>query len=137
MYRADFHLEKILLAYGFIETTSNRNKIKGKKSFRLSKTSKKEIYFDYIHIIIWNSIHQQDQTYSMTESELRVLLLYFKLSLSDFKEIDLNGHFNFKKALESIESIKKEYEQLLRFDCQKPHRDKLKRIIDLYDNIKI
>jgi hypothetical protein len=46
-YKANQELENILLNQGFIEVTSERDKFKGKKAFRLSQKSRKEVYFDY------------------------------------------------------------------------------------------
>lgn len=55
-YSADKELEDILLKFGFIETANKRNPLKGKKEFRLSKSAQKNIYFDYINIIVIQKI---------------------------------------------------------------------------------
>ncbi|MEM7109539.1 MAG: hypothetical protein AAF519_15035 [Bacteroidota bacterium] len=51
-FEANDELDEILTTNGFIDTTSERDKKKGKKSFKLSKNFRKEIYFDYINIKI-------------------------------------------------------------------------------------
>lgn len=136
-YKADDVLVVILKSHGFIETSSSIDKQKGKKRFKLSKSAQKEIHFNYENIEIFNSSQGQDSTYSLSELDLKILFFYFKLPSSDFKEIDLKGQFRFEKVSERIESIKEEYNDLVRFDCQKAHRNKLKRIIDFYNNIQI
>jgi hypothetical protein len=75
-YEANNELEQILLKQGFIDASSKRDKVKGKKCFKLSKQSRKEIYFDYINIRILDSIHGQDSRIEMTEEELKLLMLY-------------------------------------------------------------
>ncbi|MDY8136910.1 hypothetical protein [Aquimarina sp. 2201CG5-10] len=136
-YEANEELENILLKKGFIETTSQRDKKKGKKSFKLSKNAKKEIYFDYINIHILNSIHGQDSEIKITESQLKSILLYFKLNSTDFKEINQNGKFDFKKTEEGLTSMKDELQDLIKFDLHKPRRNKLTRILKEYEDITL
>lgn len=136
-YKADQELEKILIALGFVETTSERNKKKGKKSFKLSQNAKKEIHFDYINIQVFNSFHEEDSRIEMTELELKSLLLYFKLKSTDFKEIDRNGCFDFNKTEQGINSIKTELKNLIEFDVHKARQNKLNRIIETYTEIRL
>ncbi len=134
-YQANGKLEQILLNQGFIDTTSQIDKLKGKKSFKLTKNSRKEIYFDYINIRILESTKGHDSCYKMTEDELKYLLLFFKLKSTDFKEIDHNGKFNFKKSKERLDSLSKELQSLTKYNMHKPRRVKLKRILDSFENI--
>lgn len=136
-YQVGDELEKILINQGFIETTSNRDKIKGKKSFKLSKQSKKEIYFDYENIIILNSNQGQDSRMSLKETELKLLLLYFKLKSTDYKEFDEKNKFNFFKAEKRLSSIKTEIERLEKFNLHGLRKEKLKRIIETFNKINL
>ena len=133
-YIADKELENILLSYGLIETTVD--KLKGKKTFKLSKSARKEVFFDYETIYVRNGIHG-NSTYRMTETELQCLLLFFKLSSNDFKEFDPNGNFDFKSVEERMPSLRREYEKLKELNIQKSRRDKIERILQTFDNINL
>lgn len=137
IYEANNELAEILLSQGFIDTTSPVDKIKKKKSFKLAKKSRKEIYFDYINIQIYNSACGQDSRIHLTETELKLLLLYFKLSPNDFKELDINGNFEFKNAETRLDYLKKEFEDLKQYDFQKRRKEKLMRIFNTFENISL
>lgn len=137
MYQANSELEKILIKHGFIETTSKSDLFKGKKSFKLSRNSRKEIYFDYINIRIENSFHVMDCKTRLNENELKLVLLYFKLNTEDFKELSTNGYFNFTIVEVKIERLYKELEDLRKFNVQKLRQKKVSRILDTYESIII
>jgi len=48
-FECNTELENILIAQGFAETSSLRDKVKGKKEFRFKNSSTK-LYFDYINL---------------------------------------------------------------------------------------
>jgi len=137
MYEANKELEEILKKQGFIETTADRNKLKGKKSFKLSKNARKEIYFDYINIRIENAIQVMDSTTKMDEKELKYVLLYFKIKTEDFKEFSTNGTFNFTKVKEGLVRLYKELEDLKEFNFKKLRQNKISRILSTYESITI
>lgn len=136
-YEANNKLTKILIKQGFIETTSQINKDKEKKSFKLSKFARKGICFDYINIRVINSTNIYDSRIKMTESELKSLLLYFKLPANAFKEFDSNGRFNFTKTVKQIEKLRKELILQTELNINDRRNKKIKKIIDFYDKIKI
>lgn len=136
-YQANNELFSILKQNGLIDTTSERNKIKGKKSFKISKNARKEIHFDYINIHIYNSAHEQDYKTELTEQDLKNLIFYTKLPLADFKEFSLFGKFNFKKFEERIDSLKKDLELLIEFNLRKKRQNKIKALFKIYDDIVI
>ncbi len=131
---ADLRLEKILLDKGFIETTSERNKIKGKKSFKLSKNAQKEIYFDYINIKILPSGNSRIK---MTEEELKYVFLYFELTSIDFKELVYDGEFDFENVRKGINSLKKELKLHEELNCRFRRKNKIERILKRYNEISI
>ena len=137
IYKADDELATILLNQGFIETTSKENIIKGRKSFKTTKNASKEIYFNYIHIQIQDSIHIMDDCYEMNEYELKLLLLYFRLKSEDRKELSDAGVFKFKRMDERLNAIKTELEDLKEFDLHAARQKKIQRIIDTYNSIKL
>ena len=136
IYEVNNELESILLKQDLVATTSERDKKKGKKSFKKTKQSRKEIFFDHIQIRILNGIGQ-DSRIKITQSELKALILYFKLNSTDFKELEPNGQFNFENTLEGLKSFKKEVEKLTELNLNKPRRTKLLRILNTYENINL
>ncbi len=136
-YRADKELENILINNGFIETTSEENRKKGKKSFKTSKNARKRIYFDYINIKILKGSHIMDDCYEMTEKELKLLLLYFKLNYVDRKKLSESGIFNFKKINERFVMIVEELKALKEFNIKNKRQITLERIIKTYETITL
>lgn len=136
-FEANDELTEILTTNGFIDTTSERDKKKGKKSFKLSKNSRKEIYFDYINIKIWRNSGLQDDRIEMTEEELKLLLLYFKLSTSDIQTIDRNGQFNFKKWAQRIVDIREDKRTHERLNFRMNRVVKMNRILTTLDDIHL
>jgi len=136
-YEANNELEQILLKQGFTDTSSKNDKIKGKKCFKLSKQAQKEIYFDYINIRILNSTHIQDSRTEITLEELKLLMLYFKLESSDYKEINSLGKFDFKSTIGRFNSLQNELQKLTELDIQVPRRKKIERIVEMYKNINL
>jgi len=134
-YKADDELERLLLNLGFIETTSKRNQLKKKKSFKLSKHARKEIYFDYINIVVINGMYIEDQKISLTEKELKCLLLFFFLKQSDYSEINKERSFTFNNISERIDSIYKMLDNLKKANSKNKKIGQWNRIIDTYENI--
>lgn len=137
MYEANEELAAILLKNGFIDTTSERDKNKGKREFRLNKNSRKKIYFDYINIRIENGFHVCDNKINLSENDLRLAFLYFKLNTSDLKDVFDDNKFSFTNSFERLESLKKELSNLKDFDVQKRRQNKIERILNFYTNINI
>lgn len=139
VYQANEELENVLLNQGFIETTSEIEKKKGKKRFYLSHNNKREIYFNYINIEIYDSSYKLDSRIKMTEKELRVVLLYFKLNTADFKEFSSTRNLSIEKMEERLASIYKESEALQKFGTSKTKTrlDNISRILEIYESIII
>lgn len=135
MYKVNKELEEILKKFGFIEATTERDKIKGKKEFRLSKNARKKIYFDYINIRIVNSFYILDSTTKMDERKLKSVLLYFILTTNDFKELSINGAFSFTEVEKRLASLYEEIERVKELDVQKQRQQKISRILRIYESI--
>lgn len=135
-FEANDELAGILLNQGLIETTSERNKIKGKKSFKTSKQSRKEIYFDYININVINTavLHQ---SLRLSEFELRLILLFLKMDSRDYSEISPNRSFDLSSVIDKIEMIKYELSILENTDSRKNRQRKLRRILAFFESIAI
>lgn len=139
VYQANEELERILLNQGFIETSSEIEKKKGKKRFNLSHNNKREIYFNYINIEIYDSSYRLDSRIKMTEKELRIVLLYFKLSTADFKEFSSTRNLSIEKMEERLASLYMESETLQKFGASKAGKrlDSILRILEIYESISL
>jgi len=136
-YKANDELIEILKTNNFIETSSKIDIKKGKKSFKLSKRAKKLIHFDYTNIVIYNGIHGQEEKLEINESELKILILYFKLNSTDLKEITKDLPFKFNFAIEHFNYLKEEVEDWKRLKIRKRRITKLERIIKIYNQTKL
>lgn len=136
-YAADKELESILLLNGFIETSSKEEILKGKKRFKTNKSSRKVICFDYITIKVYYSSVGYETYTSLTEKELRLLLLYFKISSNDYKELSSIKGLRINEVKERMARIVDEREQLIKLNIKKARVNKLTRILDLYKGILI
>jgi hypothetical protein len=101
----------------------------------LSANSKKEIYFDYTNITLTNGLAIEDSRIGLKESELKVILLFFSLDKTDFKELNAGNRFNINKIAIKLNSIESEYKELFEYDMNTKRQIKLKRILDTYKNI--
>lgn len=134
-YSANKDLEDLLLKFDFIDTTDKRNQLKGKKEFRLSRHGQKRIYFDYINITIIQRHRMYSLGASLSENDIVIILLFFFLKSGDHMEL-FNDSFSLEGARNILNSIEKEYYDLVEFDLRKPRRDKLKRILDIFEKYK-
>lgn len=136
-YTANKELENILLLNGFIDTSSKEDNVKGKKRFKTTKSSRKEIYFDYINIIVFYRSVSHESYLSLTEEELRVLLLYFKITSTDYQELSSIKGLRIKEVTKRIGMLEDEKEQLVKYNFRKARVGKLTRVLELYKAIQI
>ena len=136
-YETNSELIEILTRNGFIETTTNFERRNSKKSFRIAKQSKKSIYFDNTILTIINSPHICDSRIKLTETELKSLLLYFKLKQTDINELFESKQFKFNIAENRILALKKELILLKDLGIINVRQKKIARIVETFDNITI
>lgn len=136
-YEANTELIEILKSNGFIETTSEISIKKKKKNFKLSKQSKKAISFDHINIYVIYSRTVCESRIRLSETDLKCLLLYFKLKASDLKEISESSLFNFVKMENKISAIRKELKSLKDLNIKNTRQDRLAAIIEIFDKIEL
>lgn len=136
-FRADEELIHVISNFGFKEFTSDSDKIKGKKLYRQTLNSKRGIYFDYINIRIIDAHKVLDLGTSITENELKILLLYFLLSPGDREDYLKINVFNLESMAERLDSLSNELEGLKEFGYQKVRQNKIERILQLYNSLNI
>lgn len=134
IYKANKELQEILKSFGFIETTSERDQKKGKKTFKFPARRGKTINFDHITIVIINDGEYNESILKMDEEQLKLVLLFFLLEPKYFREISRDNGFSFDRTKEGLERIHRELE----FTKNQGYRKaKLNRIIETYSSIKI
>ncbi|AVR46773.1 hypothetical protein C7S20_16725 [Christiangramia fulva] len=136
IFKANEVLINTLIKFGFEETTSNRDKIKRKHAFKLHGKGNKEVYFDYENIQILHRQEEHDSRYTITENELKSLLLFFKLDRADYKIIQPTGRFDFGLVQRRLDEIKVELNILMEKKLKIRRQFKLKRILKLQGNIE-
>lgn len=134
-FKANNILAKKLIDNGFIEVTPEYNRIKGKRNFKKSKRSSKEIYFDYINIRIVNN-SWMDSRIEITEMELYYIFLYFELSANDMKEFNSHSFFSFEEVEKGLIRIEKELNRLIELNVHRRTQNKLSRILKIFELIK-
>ena len=132
MYIANNELSTILINHGFIDTTSKDDKIKGRKSFKTSRSSKKEIYFNYENIQMIKPSWLKGE---LTPDELKSIIFYFKAKPEDSKEFYSSNFFNYENFQDKLVSLRNELAALIEFNLHQPRRNKINRILDFYDSI--
>lgn len=137
IYKANDKLADILLSHGFIETTSKRNHLKGKRSFKKSKHSSLEVFFDYSNIKVIKSAFVMEEFNEMDSDQLKMLLLYFELDIRSRNEITGSGVFSFNKINQHLLLINAELEVLMNSQKHQKRKIKLERIMTIYNTINI
>lgn len=136
-FEANQELENVFISHGFIETTTDTDKGKGKKTFKLSKQSNKKIDFNYVNVRVTLGTYFLDEKITLNEEDLKLILLLFKLKGNDLNEILGDGISNFEKAAERLVRIRKELKDLKEFNFRHSRQVKIQRILDSYDNLVI
>lgn len=137
-FEANDELAGILLNHGFIETTSETDKKKGRKSFKTSKSARKEVYFDREHIqIISGGEIQVNDLRHLSEYDLKLILLFMKMKSTDYSEIDSPGSFNLNRTKERIDRIQDELSYLKEISFRKSRQGKLSRILETLNAIEV
>lgn len=137
-YECNQELQLILEKQGFIETTSERDRIKGKKEFRISKTSKSKILFDYINFVFYEGRLGRTAfgTSHVTADELKLFFWYLKSSAADRKEFGTE-YFAVAEARIALKSIRTELDFYTANGFKNRRFPKLSRMAEAYDQIQL
>lgn len=124
-YYAGEELEHRLIEEGFYESTSDFQKKRGKKIFKLKKHSRSEILFDDENI----QINTQSSVYYcgriIAEEVLEFILIYFHLKPTELKLLGVYSKFNLDQLKQNLESL----EQSLEIPQHLNNKKKLNKII--------
>jgi hypothetical protein len=105
-YECDDELATVLLNHGFIETTNQDDKRKGKKEFRLGpRRSRMLLRFDYINFHVFEDASGCNfRSTKIPANELKMLLWYVQSSTVDKNHIS-DGHFDLYRVKQNVETM--------------------------------
>lgn len=132
-YQANKELQEILIKQGFTDCTSEKESDKGLTVFKLSKTDKKSIVIEDGNIKI---TPEGALVESLSENDLKIVLLYCHLITSDFKEISPKGELNFQESIENLNSLPARYALLQANKGKSTEKIKLTRVIEALAQIE-
>ena len=132
-FRADEKLIEILMGQGFIETSTEEDKEWLERTFKLTEQAEKKIRFNGTDISLVNGMFVQDTRTELTETELKLFLLYFKLNESDLKELCTKTTFKITKVQEQLNI----FETALELPVETSTRTMLERIVKTFNDIRI
>lgn len=137
-FECNQELQLILEKQGFIETTSARHRIKGKKEFRTSKTSKSKILFDYINFVFYEGRLGKTAfgTSRVTADELKLFFWYLKSSAADRREIGTE-YFSVAETRNALKSLRTELDFYTENGFKNRRIPKLRRMVDTYEQIQL
>src|SRR5699024_9241779 len=98
---------------------------------------RKEVYFDYINIVVRARRAVQDSHTNIGECELKYLLFYVQLKNSEFKEIRADGRFRFEDCEKNIIDLKKKIDFLSEFKKRPVQLSKLEKLLKVYESIEL
>lgn len=134
-YRANNCLIKVLKNQGFIETTADRDKEKGKKKFSVDKKTKKGFFFDYENIFVFYNLALMDDRYVINEKELKLALFYLSLSPKELRYVYPSITFSYEKFDEAIKFLYAEKEQYEDSNINNAKYTKTIKLINKYNSI--
>ncbi len=137
IYKADEQLAKIIIKQGLIETSTKDEKLMRKRTFKLFKEAERKIYFDGETIVLMEGRSFQDRRIELTEQELKLYILFFKINETDTDELGDTTVFNLSKVSEKLVALKQELKLLMKSKSDEVRRSKIAKILMVFDEIKI
>lgn len=138
VFECNQELQTVLEKQGFIETTSQRDKLKGKKEFRTATNSKFIIRFDYInfHFFEGNAGASDFGSSAIPHESLKLLLWYIKSNRKEKNEIS-DGNFKIASAKDMLEAMRTELNFYKENSFKSGRITKLSRMINAYETIQL
>ena len=137
MYSYHQRIKEVLLANGFIDITSERNKLKGKAKYKSVHPGNRYLLFDYCQIIIVEGSRVIDCKPNLSDTELKALIFYFSLPLKKMYSYIMDNHFTIDKFLQSIEKIKEDISENEELGISRASLERLKDKLRRYENMII
>jgi len=138
IYPCDAELEAVIKQQGWIETTDDRNKQKGKKEFRKSKNARTCMKFDYINFVVYENgvgINGLRGPY-IAADDLKLLFWYLECKTAD-KDYISNGHFDLECVHSSVNHMTNWLNGCRKFNLSTRESKKFERLLGRLDAIKL
>lgn len=135
-FKSNQEIEGIINKFGFKDFSSDEEKSKSKRLYKLTEKSRKAIFISDYDIKVIVGFHGYMLGSNLNEKEIRLLIMFFLLPYNDLKEI-ANSQFDLNSIISRFDSIQYERQRLEEFNFRKPRQIRLKRIIDFYNEIQI
>jgi len=108
IFKPDIGFLDVLIKNGFLELSSKEDRALNRRTFKMDLNSRKLIYVEPDMITLMNGSKFQDRRQELTETELRILFLYFKLETWDFARFRLNKIYNFSRTEQVLNEMREE-----------------------------
>ena len=97
----------------------------------------RELLLDNDQMIIYDKEVVQLQTDSLTEEELRLLILFFKLKREEVEELTEGLPFEFSKAFDRIHDLSKEFCIAIVLKLKDSQSKSARLIMNAYNGVKL
>lgn len=136
MFKCDNKLEDVLIKSGFIDVTSDKDRSKGKKEFRLSRNSCFKILFNYSSFTFIEGIHisTEFKMGTIRADELQLLIWYIKDPTFRHEIKNTYGRFHIEGVKNLYKSLRAERD-FYRFNGIR--KNKLNKLIEGFESISI
>lgn len=131
--KPDIGFLNILIKNGFLELSSKEDRTLNRRTFKMDLNSRKLIYVEPDMITLMNGVRFQDRRQELTETELRILILYFKLETWDFARFRLNKIYNFSRTEQVLNEMREE----LTTTKNENTMNRINRIFEKLNSVKI
>ena len=136
-YSANEELVALLEKNNFVERNTIGDSIKGKRRFKVLGSAYRELLLDNDQMIIYDKEVVQLQTDSLTEEELRLLILFFKLKREEVEELTEGLPFEFSKAFDRIHDLSKEFCIAIVLKLKDSQSKSARLIMNAYNGVKL
>ncbi|XHR97424.1 hypothetical protein ACFJIV_12660 [Mucilaginibacter sp. UC70_90] len=137
-YECDDELAVILQQHGLVETTSQIDKRKGKKEFRLGPAkSRLVLRFDYVNLEIFeNGSGCKFVTGKISAADLKMLLWYIGSNANDKNHIS-DGHFDLSRVRQNVQTMASLLGYSKEFNCRNAESKRFERLLNNLQSVQL
>lgn len=136
-YAANEELITLLKKNGFVDKSSTFDKKTNLKRFQPSRAILKEIVFDSQCIDVYEAGVLLESKVTVTEQQLRVLILFFHLKNSCLSELSQDLPFEFDRIMNRFANLQVELQINIHLEIRKQRISKIKKIMEVYNTIQL
>ncbi|MGV9004986.1 hypothetical protein [Flavobacterium sp.] len=136
-YAANEELITVLEKNGFVDKSSTFDKKANLKRFQPSRALLKEIVFDSQCIDVYEAGVVLESKVTVTEQQLRVLILFFHLKNFYLSELSQDLPFEFNRIMNRFANLQIELQIWTSIATKKPRIKKIEKIMEVYNAIQL